>query len=75
MAKMTYQPMTPERDAQNAQRIINNRVGQEVFRMDEDMWDRIVTTIGTNHYHAVGEWLAANDPDTYAPIAERVRNA
>ena len=64
MAKMTYQPMTPERDAARKQEIINNRVGQEIFRMDEEMWDRIVTTIGTNHYHAVGEWLA-----------ERVRNA
>ena len=75
MAKMTFQPMTPERDAAMAQQIINNRVGQEIFRMDYAMWDRIVITIGTDHYHAVGEWLAANDPDTYAPIAERVRNA
>jgi hypothetical protein len=55
--------------------IVNNRVGQEVFRMDYPMWDRIVVTIGTNRYRAVGEWLAANDPDTYAPIAERVRHA
>ena len=73
--KMTYKPMTAARKAELDMMIVNNRVGQEIFRMDEYMWNRIVTTIGTDHYHAVGEWLATNDPDAYAPIAERVRNA
>lgn len=71
----THKPIDPERDAARAQEIINNRVGQAIFRMDEALWDRIVTTIGTNQYHAVGEWLAANDPEKYAPLAESVRNA
>ncbi len=71
----THKPIDPERDAARAREIINNRVGQAIFRMDEVMWDRIVTTIGTNHYHAVGEWLEVNDPETYAPLAESVRNA
>lgn len=57
------------------QEIINNRVGQEIFRMDYAMWDRIVISIGASRYQAVGEWLAANDPEAYAPIAERVQHA
>ena len=66
---MTRPQILPNTDALD---IVNNRVGQEIFRMDYAMWDRIVITIGTNRYRAVGDWLSANDPDTYAPIAGRV---
>lgn len=51
---------------------INNRVGQEIFRMDEALWDRIVSTIGTNAYAKVGEYYATSDPAAYAVIAARV---
>lgn len=54
---------------------IHNRVGQEIFRMDEALWDRIVTTIGTNAYAKVGEYYAISDPAAYAVIANRVTNA
>ena len=48
--------------------IINNRVGQHIFRVDPLLWAKITNLAGSTYYEKVGEYLAAMSPSAYAAI-------